>query len=146
VETYGGNVSLNGSLDRILPAGAGTSRHRAVGLAVAAGTLALVAAAAAGAARNAMRLRPSAVVDAGLAAELLGASSSWLHHSAILFPAVAGLPPPAQAAAAALYAAAAAWRVLGAWGSAAGAAASLAGTAALGLVWLLACRRAAEPC
>ncbi|MGA7991129.1 MAG: glycosyltransferase 87 family protein, partial [Thermoanaerobaculia bacterium] len=27
VETYGGNVSLNGSLDRLLPAGAGAPRH-----------------------------------------------------------------------------------------------------------------------
>jgi len=146
VETYGGNVSLNGSLDRLATGGAGPSRHRAVGLAVAASTFALVAAAAAGAAQRGRRLRPSAVVDAGLAATLLGASSSWLHHSAVLFPAVASLPPPAQAAATALYAAAAAWRVFAAWGAAAGAAAPLAGTAALVLVWLLACRRAAEAC
>ncbi len=146
VETYGGNVSLNGSLDRSLPEGAGRSRHRAVGLSIAACTIALVAASAAGAARGGKRLRPSAVVDAALAATLLGASSSWLHHSAVLFPAAAALPPVAQAAAAALFAAAAAWRAFAAWGSAAGIAASLAGTAALALVWLLASRRAAEPC
>lgn len=146
VETYGGNVSLNGSLDRLLPRGAGASRHRAVGFAIAAWTVALVAAAAAGAGRGGMRLRPSAVVDASLAATLLGASSSWMHHSAILFPAAAALPLPAQAAAAALYAVAAAWRFFAEIGSAAGAAASLAGTAALVLVWLLASRRAAEPC
>jgi hypothetical protein len=146
VETYGANVSLNGSLDRFLPEGAGASRHRAVGLTIAGWTLALVAVAAAGAARGGKRLRPSAVVDAALAATLLGASSSWMHHSAILFPAAAALPPPAQAAAAVLYVAAAAWHSFAVWGSAAGAAASLAGTAALVLVWLLASRRAAEPC
>lgn len=145
-ETYGGNVSLNGSLDRLFPEGAGASRQRAVGLALAGFTVALVAAAGAGAARGGKRLRPSAVVDAALAATLLGASSSWLHHSAVLFPAAAALPLPAQCAAAALYAVAAAWRAFTGWGSAAGALASLAGTAALVLVWLLAARRAAEPC
>jgi alpha-1,2-mannosyltransferase len=146
VETYGGNVSLNGSLDRYFPDGAGASRHRAVGLALAGVTLALAAASAAGAARAGRRLRPSAVVDSALAATLLGASSSWLHHSAVLFPAAAALPLPARCAAAALYAAAAAWRAFAPWGSGAGVAASLAGTLALALVWLLTARRAAEPC
>jgi hypothetical protein len=146
VETYGGNVSLNGSLDRLLPEGAGVSRHRAVGFAIACWTAALVAAAAAGASRGGRRLRPSSVVDAALAATLLGASSSWLHHGAVLFPAVAALGPPAQAAALSLWAVAAAWRAFAAWGAVAGAAASLSGTAALVLVWLLASRRAAQPC
>ena len=146
VETYGGNVALNGSLDRLLPEGAGASRHRAVGLAIAGWTLALVAAAAAGAVRGGKRLRPSAVVDAALAATLLGASSSWLHHSTVLFPAVAALGPPAQAAVVALYGIAAAWRAFAGLGVAAGVAASFAGTAALAIVWFLASRRAAEPC
>jgi hypothetical protein len=146
VETYGGNVSLNGSIDRALPDGAGASRHRAVGFAVAGWTVALAAAAAAGAGRGGPRLRPSAVVDAGLAATLLGASSSWLHHSAVLFPAVAALGPPAQAAVVVLYAVAALWRAAAAFGPAAGAAASLAGTAALAVVWFRSSRRAAEPC
>lgn len=146
VETYGGNVSLNGSLDRLLPGGAGQSRHGAVGFALTGLTLVFVAAAAARSARAGKGLSPSAVVDAALAATLLGASSSWLHHSAVLFPAAALLPPTAQAAAAALYAAAAAWRAFAARGNVAGSAASLAGTAALVLVWLLASRRAAEPC
>lgn len=146
VETYGGNVSANGSLDRIVPAGAGPSRHRALGFAIAGSTVALVAAAAAGAARGGRRLRPSAVVDAALAGTLLGASSSWLHHSAVLFPAVVELRPPARIAALALYAAAAGWRLFASVGTGAGAAASLAGTVALALVWLLASRRAAEPC
>ncbi len=146
VETYGGNVSLNGSLDRLAPAGAGPSRHAAVGLALAAFTLALVAASAAGAGRAGKRVRPSAVVDASLAATLLGASSSWLHHSTILFPAVAASAPAAQAAVVVLYAAAAAWRALGSVAAGLGVAAPLAGTAALVVVWLLACRRVAEPC
>ncbi len=146
VETYGGNVSLNGSLDRLFPVGAGESRHRALGLAVAGWTVALAAAAAAGASRGGKRVRASAVVDASLAATLLGASSSWLHHSAVLFPAVAALPPAAGVAALALYAVAAAWRLFATFGAGAGAAAPLAGTAALVLVWLLTSRRAAEPC
>jgi len=146
VETYGGNVSLNGSLDRALPDGAGPSRHRAVGLAVAGWTLALVAAAAAGAIRGGRRLRASAVVDASVAATLLGASSSWLHHSTVLFPAVAALGPPAQAAVVALYGIAAAWRAFASFGIVAGAAASFAGTAAIAAAWLLTSRRAAEPC
>ena len=146
VETYGGNVSLNGSLDRLVRAGAGPSRHAAVGLAVAAFTLALVAASAAGAGRAGMRVRPSAVVDATLAATLLGASSSWLHHSTILFPAVTTGTPPVQAAVAVLYAVAAAWREVASLAAGGGVAASLAGTAALVVVWLLACRRVAEPC
>ena len=146
VETYGGNISLNGSLDRLLPEGIPSSRHRAVGLAVAGGTLALVAAAAAGASRAGRRLRPSAVVDASLAATLLGASSSWLHHSTVLFPALAALAPAAQAASLGLYAVAAAWHLFASAGPAAGAAASFAGTAALAAVWFLSCRRAAEPC
>jgi hypothetical protein len=146
VETYGGNVSLNGSFDRALPDGAGASRHRAVGLAVAGWTLALVAAAAAGATRAGRRLRSSSVVDASLAATLLGASSSWLHHSTVLFPAVAALAPPASAAVAALFAAAAAWRALAAWGAGAGLVASLAGTAAIAVVWFRSSKRAAEPC
>jgi hypothetical protein len=146
VETYNGNVSANGSLDRLLPDGAGPSRHRALGLAIAGWTVALAAAAAAGAVRAGKRVRPSAVVDAALAATLLGASSSWLHHSSVLFPAVAALGPPAQAAVAALYGVAAAWRLFASLGAGAGAAASFAGTAALALVWLLASRRAAEPC
>jgi hypothetical protein len=146
VDTYGANVSLNGSLDRLLPDGAGAGRHLAVGLVIAGWTVALVAAAAAGALGRGKRLRPAAVVDAALAATLLGASSSWLHHSAILFPAVAALPPAAQTAALALYGVAAAWRGFTSFGTVAGGAASLAGTAALVLVWLLSSRRAAEPC
>ncbi len=146
VETYGGNVSLNGSLDRLVRADAGPSRHAAVGLAVGAFTLALVAASAAGAGRGGKRVRPSAVVDASLAATLLGASSSWLHHSAILFPAIAAITPTMQAAVVVLYAAAAAWRAFGSVAAGLGAAASLAGTAALVVVWILACRRVAEPC
>jgi len=146
VETYNSNVSANGSLDRLLPEGAGESRHRALGFAIAGWTVALAAAAAAGAGRAGKRIRPSAVVDAALAATLLGASSSWLHHSSVLFPAVAALGPPAQAAVAVLYGVAAAWRLLASFGAGAGTAASLAGTAALALVWLLASRRAAEPC
>lgn len=145
-ETYGGNVSLNGSLDRLDPAGAGPSRHAAVGIALAAFTLALVAASAAGAGRAGKRVRPSAVVDASLAATLLAASSSWLHHSTILFPAVAASGPAAQAGVVVLYAAAAAWRALGSVAAGLGTAASLAGTAALAGVWILACRRVAEPC
>ncbi len=146
VETYGGNVSLNGTLDRMLPEGAGESRHRALGLAVAGWTVALAAAAAAGAVRAGKRVRPSAVVDAALAATLLGASSSWLHHSTVLFPAVAALSPPAGVAALALYGVAAAWRLFAALGPGAGVAASFAGTAALVFVWVLTSRRAAEPC
>ena len=146
VETYGANVSLNGSLDRFLPDGAGAERHGAVGLAIVGWTFALVAAGAVGGARAGKRLSPPAVVDAALAATLLGASCSWLHHSTILFPAVAALPPAAQAAAVALYAVAAAWRDFASWGTVAGAAASLAGTVALAVVWHLAARRAAEPC
>ncbi len=146
VETYGGNVSLNGTLDRLVRADAGPSRHVAVGLAIAAFTLALVAASAAGAGRAGKRVRPSAAVDATLAATLLGASTSWLHHSAILFPAAAAAAPPAQAAVVALYAVAAAWRGFASIGAGGGIAASLAGTAALVVLWLLACRRVAEPC
>lgn len=146
VETYGANVSLNGSLDRLLPEGAGRGRHRAVGLAIAGWTIALTAAAAASAGRRGRRLRPSAVVDAGLAAVLLGASTSWLHHSTVLFPAVAMLPPRAQVGVLALYGVAAAWRLPAALGTAAGTAAALAGTVAVALVWLLASRRAAQPC
>lgn len=146
VETYGANISLNGSFDRLLPDGAGAGRHHVVELVIAGSTVALIAAAAMGAVRIGRRLRPSAVVDAGLAATLLGASTSWLHHSTVLFPAVAALPPAAQAAAAALYAVAAAWRGFASWGTAAEAAATLAGTAALALVWLLATRRAAQTC
>lgn len=146
VETYGANISMNGSLDRLLPDGAGRGRHRAVGIAIAGWTIALTAAAAAGAGRRGRRLRPSAVVDAGLAAVLLGASTSWLHHSTVLFPAVATLPPGAQAAVLALYGIAAAWRPLASMGTGAGTAAALAGTAAVALVWLLASRRAAQPC
>ncbi|MFI5119182.1 MAG: glycosyltransferase 87 family protein [Thermoanaerobaculia bacterium] len=146
VETYGANVSLNGSFDRFFPNGAGSERHGAVGLAIAGSTLLLVATAAAGAARGGKRLRSSAVVDAALAATLLGAPTSWLHHSTVLLPAVAALPPAAQPAAVALYGVAAAWRGFTSLGAGAGVAASLAGTVALVLVWLLACRRAAEPC
>ena len=146
VETYNSNVSANGSLDRLLPDGAGESRHRALGLAIAGWTVALAAAAAAGAVRAGRRVRPSAVVDAALAATLLGASSSWLHHSSVLFPAAAALGPPVQVVVAALYGVAAAWRLFAFLGAGAGTAASLAGTAALALVWLLASRRVAEPC
>jgi hypothetical protein len=146
VDTYGANVSLNGSLDRLLPDGAGARRHLAVGLVLAGWTVALVAAAAAGTRRRGRRLRPAAVLDAALAATLLGASTSWLHHSTVLFPAVAELPLAAQVAALVLYGVAAAWRGFTSFGTVAGAAASLAGTAALVLVWLLACRRVAEPC
>jgi hypothetical protein len=146
VDTYGANVSLNGSLDRLLPDGAGVGRHVAVGFVIAGWTVALVAAAAVVALRGGKRLHPSAVMDASLAATLLGASTSWLHHSAVLFPAVAELPLAGQAAALALYGVAAAWRGFTSFGTAAGAAASLAGTAALVLVWLLASRRAAKPC
>ncbi len=147
VETYGGNVSLNGSLDRVLPEGAGSSRHRAVGLAIAGWTVALVAAAAAGAVRGGKRLRPSAVVDASLAATLLGASSSWLHHSTVLFPAVAALGPArAGGRRRALRRRGGVARVRGLRRRAPAPAASFAGTAALAAVWFLASRRAAEPC
>ncbi len=146
VDTYGANVSLNGSLDRLWPDGAGALRHLAVGLVIAGWTVALVAAALAVARRRGRRLRSSAVVDAALSATLLGASTSWLHHSTVLFPAVAALPLAAQAAAIALFGIAAAWRGFASFGTVAGAAASLAGTVALVLVWLLASRRAAEPC
>jgi hypothetical protein len=84
-------------------------------------------------------------VDAALAATLLGASSSWLHHSTVLFPAVVALGPSAQAAVVVLYGIAAAWRAFASF-SGAGAAASFAGTAALTAIWLLSSRRAAEPC
>ena len=56
------------------------------------------------------------------------------------------MPLAAQVAAVALYAVAAAWRGFTSLGTVASSAASFAGTAALLLVWLLACRRAAEPC
>jgi hypothetical protein len=146
VETYGGNISLNGTLDRLSSAGAGASRHRAVAAVVMGLSLALLAASAWYARRHGKSLRPSAAIDLILAATLLSASSSWLHHSTALFPAVAALPPAAQVAAVALYAVAAAWRGFASWGTVAGAAASLAGTIALVVVWLLAARRAAEPC
>ena len=86
------------------------------------------------------------MTDASLAATLLGASSSWLHHSTVLFPAVAALAPPAQAAVVALYGIAAAWRAAAHLGTVAGAAASFAGTAAIAVVWFRTSRRAAEPC
>jgi hypothetical protein len=147
VETYGANISANGSLDRLMPDGAGLERHRVVGLAIAGGTVLLLAGAAANARRAGKRLLPSAVVDAGLAATLLGATvSSWLHHSTILFPAVASLPSVAQVAAVALYGVAAAWQRFATLGAGAGVTASLAGTAALTLVWLLATKKAATPC
>jgi hypothetical protein len=144
VETYGGNISLNGTLDRLFSAGAGASRHRLVAAVIMGCSLALIVASAWHARRQGKVLRPSAAIDMTLAATLLSASSSWLHHSAVLFPAVAALPPSLQAAVAALYAAAAAWR--SATPGVGGATASLAGTAALVVVWLLAARRAAEPC
>ncbi len=146
VETYGASISANGSLDRLMPGGAGVKRHRAVGLAIAGGTIAVLAGAAVSAGRAGKRLLPSAVVDAALAATLLGATvSSWLHHSTILFPAVAGLPPPAQAVAVALYGIAAAWNRFASLGAGAGVTACLAGTAAITLVWLLATKKAATP-
>jgi hypothetical protein len=144
VETYGGNISLNGALDRVFFAGAGPSRHHFVAVVIMGWSLALIVASAWHARRHGKFLRPSKTIDMTLAATLLSASSSWLHHSAALFPAVAALPPSLQAAVAALYAVAAAWRA--ATPGAAGATASLAGTAALVIVWLVAARRAAEPC
>jgi hypothetical protein len=144
VETYGGNISLNGTLDRLFSAGAGVSRHRSVAAVIMGWSLALIVASAWHARRQGKSLRPSAAIDMTLAATLLSASSSWLHHSAALFPVVAALPPSVQAAVVALYAAAAAWR--SATPGVAGATASLAGTVALAVVWLFAARRAAEPC
>jgi Glycosyltransferase family 87 len=144
VETYGGNISLNGTLDRLFSAGAGASRHRSVAAVIIGWSLALIVASAWHARRQGKSLLPSAAIDMTLAATLLSASSSWLHHSAVLFPAVAALPPSLQAAVAALYAAAAAWH--SATPGIAGATASLAGTVALVVVWLVAARRAAEPC
>ena len=111
-----------------MPVGAGARRHLAVGLVIAGWTVALVAAGAAGARRQRKRLRPSAIVDVTLAATLLGASTSWLHHSTVLFPAVAALPVAAQVAALALYGVAAAWRAFTSFGTVAGSAASFAGT------------------
>ncbi|MFI5197219.1 MAG: glycosyltransferase family 87 protein [Thermoanaerobaculia bacterium] len=144
VETYGGNISFNGTIDRLASAGAGVSRHRSVAAAIMGWSLALVVASAWNARRRGKALRPSAVIDLILAATFLSASSSWLHHSTVLFPAVAVLPPFVQAGVALLYAAASTWR-LAPPGEAA-ALASLAGTVALIVVWLFAGRRAAEPC
>lgn len=144
VETYGGNISLNGALDRFYSAGAGPSRHHVVAVVIMGWSLALIVASAWHAWRHGKFLRPSKAIDMTLAATLLSASSSWLHHSTVLFPAVVVLPPFVQAGVVLLYAAASTWRLVPP--SEAAALASLAGTVALIVVWLLAARRAAEPC
>lgn len=125
-ETWGANVSLGGTLDRWFGPGHAGARHTALrALPILAALVAV-----------ARRLGPLATFDAVLAATLLAAPASWLHHAAVLFPAVPALALPVAALAAALLAFAAAWGTLGTW-------APVCGTAALAIV--MAARLASAP-
>lgn len=137
---YAGNISLNGSLDRLFPAGATPTRHRIV----AAALLGLAAAVVFLAAR-ASRIAGSRVVDVFLAATLLAADASWLHQSTALFPLVAAASPATAGASVLLYAAGASWRfardAAGEGAAIATVAAALAGTAAIAMLFTSALRR-----
>ena len=134
---YAGNISLNGSLDRLFPAGSGGLRHRAVAAALL-GIAALVVLVRA----RRSTVAPSRVVDLFLVVTLLAADSSWLHQSTVLFPVLCGAPPPAAAASTLLYAAAATWRFArDAAGPQAASLAALAGTAAIAVLGVRALRR-----
>jgi hypothetical protein len=109
-EPYAANISLNGTLDRILPYGAGPLRTQLV-LGLVAGTTLLVT--------------------------LLGAGASWLHHSTLVFPGAMLGSEAVAILATLLYGAAAGWhRALELGGAGAASAAAAAGTCALGAVWI----------
>ncbi|MEO6324806.1 MAG: glycosyltransferase family 87 protein [Thermoanaerobaculia bacterium] len=140
-EPYAANISLNGTLDRLVPAGAGTLRTQLVSALVAGGTL--VAALLAG--RTAARQKlpfGAAAVDALVAATLLGAGAPWLHHSTLLFPAVTLGSNLVVSIITLLYGVAAAWhRAEELGGGGAAAAAAAAGTCGLAIVWVDSLRR-----
>lgn len=128
------NVSLSGTLDRLFREGAGSTRH----LLVAAAVFAVTSVAAV---VRRKRTRASEVLDLFLAATLLAAGASWLHHATVLLPLAAALPG-AGVAAALLFAVAAAWRAAAlAWPAHGALLASACGTAALALLWGAAMRR-----
>jgi hypothetical protein len=87
------------------------------------------------------RARASTVIDLFLAATLLAAGASWLHHATVLLPLASALPG-AGIVAAALFAIAAAWRAVAlAWPAHGALVASACGTVALALLWGAAMRR-----
>lgn len=133
-DTWPANISLGGALDRFHRAGAGSTRQLAImaGLFAATCLVTLLKGRKAGA---------PATLDAFLAAALLGAGASWLHHAAVLLPAAAALPLLGPVSAA-LFGVAGAWRLAALlWPAHGAAAASACGTAALALLWLAALRR-----
>jgi alpha-1,2-mannosyltransferase len=135
-EPYAANISLNGTLDRILPYGAGPLRTQLVSGLVAGATL-LVTLLAGRAAARLRRPFGSVAVDALVAATLLGAGASWLHHSALVFPGAMLGSEAVAILATLLYGVAAGWhRALELGGAGAASAAAAAGTCALGAVWI----------
>lgn len=133
-ESYPGNISLNGMLDRLFGAGS-VLRHRLVALCLLGGTLILSIRARASSRGSAATVTVVAF-DALLAATILGADSSWLHHSAILFPAAIALSNPLLASVVLLFGIAACWhRFLALAGAPGALAASAAGTLAVGILW-----------
>lgn len=102
-DSGGIEIALVGTLDRLCgPDGAELRRTAVKGIPL------LVLAAA-----MLRKLSPVATFDAVLAGTLLGARFSWLHHSAILFPAVVSLGPGTASVVAALFAISMGKRFLG---------------------------------